>query len=217
MTTIPADFVAIFLVGNVVVVSFAQIYIWIYFRVAASHKAFPRCYTRFIIQSSPSETVTPKNTPSGSAYPWILSKPRIFLTFILSFNLLCLSLWWPCNSDFSPSNNKTTGTLLLQNEIVSSTNLLDYWVLQMKRKKLKIMNWTKMIYLLTFFTLKWRIWMIEAILSRHPPAPCLEDVAGVACDTGAGAASSTSPWDEKTNQPLVQRAGNEKLCNSRVH
>lgn len=65
----------------------------------------------------------------------------------------------------------------------------------------------EMIYLLTFFTQKWRIWMIEAILSRQlwmsfatfpgPPAPCLEDVAGVACDTGAGAASSTSPWGFK--------------------
>ena len=43
--------------------------------------------------------------------------------------------------------------------------------------------------------------MIEAILS-----PCLEDVAGVACDTGAGAASSTSPWDFAKNQPFLQRA-----------
>ena len=96
-------------------------------------------------------------------------------------------------------------------------NLLDYWLLQMKWKKLKIMNWTKMICWLSSHGNEGFGWLRLFSPGPGPPAPCLEDVAGVACDTGAGAASSTSPWDFATNQPLVQRAGNEKLCNSRVH
>lgn len=86
-------------------------YIWFYFRVAASHKAFPRCYTRFIIQSSPSETVTPKNThsfgvPMDSQQAKDFPHFHPFLQPSLPFSLMALQRWK------TPSNNKTTGTLL---------------------------------------------------------------------------------------------------------
>lgn len=144
MTTIPADFVAIFLVGIVVVVSFAQMYIWFYFRVAASHKAFPRCYTRFIIQSSPSETVTPKNThsfgvPMDSQQAKDFPHFHPFLQPSLPFSLMALQRWFFTFQQQNNGNSARFKTKLF----LQLYNLLDYWLLQMKRKKLKIMNWTK--------------------------------------------------------------------------
>ena len=85
-----------------------------------------------------------------------------------------------------------------------------YWLLPMKGKKLKkSMNWTKW-FIADFLHTEMKdlddsgySHQLSFATFPGPPAPCLEDVAGVACCTGAGAASSTSPWD--SNKTMQQQ------------